>query len=415
MEGRDGSPTGRPTDLVKRRWRRFGQSGAKLTWGGEAYAVRPEARANPRQLCRNEYTKADLAELRRELLQAHANAGHGQHGLLLGLQLTHSGRFCRPEGAATPLVAYRHPVLDERAGVAGDSAVLSGVALDELLGDFATLAKLADEAGFDFVDVKACHGYLVHELLSGRERPGPYGGSLQGRSRFLLRAIEAVRREAPGLLVGVRLSIFDFHPYGPGPERISRPEPTPHQPFGCSADGLFPDLHEPLQLIDMLKDAGVTLLCSTVGSPYYNPHIQRPASQPPSDGYLTPEDPLVGVSRQMEATGAIKRLHPSLCVVGSGYSYLQEWLPHVAQATVRSGSVDLAGLGRMMLSYPTLPGDVLAGRALDRRHVCRTFSDCTTAPRNGLISGCFPLDAFYERMEQAQELAEIKERIRSAD
>ena len=87
--------------------------------------------------------------------------------------------------------------------------------------------------------------------------------------------------------------------------------------------------------------------------------------------------------------------------MSSGYSYLQEFLPHVAQACVREGWFDAVGLGRMVLSYPELPADVLAGRPLARKQICRTFSDCTTAPRNGLVSGCYPLDPFYrERPER---------------
>jgi NADPH2 dehydrogenase len=148
-----------------------------------------------------------------------------------------------------------------------------------------------------------------------------------------------------------------------------------------------------------------------VGSPYYNPHLQRPALFPPSDGYLPPEDPLVGVARQLALTAELKRHRPSLALVGSGYSYLQEWLPHVGQAVVRSGGADFVGLGRLVLSYPELPADVLAGRPLDRKRLCRTFSDCTTAPRNGLASGCYPLDVFYKDRPEAQTLTQIKRHL----
>jgi NADPH2 dehydrogenase len=95
-------------------------------------------------------------------------------------------------------------------------------------------------------------------------------------------------------------------------------------------------------------------------------------------------------------------------VVGSGYSYLQEWLPHVGQAVVRHGLADFVGLGRMALAYPEMPADVLCGRPLRRQHICRTFSDCTTAPRNGMVSGCYPLDPQYK--QRAEALKEIKEK-----
>ena len=62
--------------------------------------------------------------------------------------------------------------------------------------------------------------------------------------------------------------------------------------------------------------------------------------------------------------------------------------------------LDAVGLGRMVLAYPELPADVLQGRPLQRRRICRTFSDCTSAPRAGLVSGCYPLDPHYKNSEQ---------------
>lgn len=414
MEGWDAGPDGRPTELVHRRWGRFGASGAALLWGGEAYAVAPEGRANPRQLCSNPGSPADLSALRETVERAHREAAADREGPMLGLQLTHSGRYARPEGRPAPRVAYRHPQLDARVGVEGDDAVLSDAELDDLLGRYAATACAAREAGFDFVDVKACHGYLGHELLSARERPGPYGGGFEGRTRFLRRAVAAVRREAPELAIGVRLSVFDLAPFRPGEDGTGEPEPGAHRPFGGRADGLAPDLDETHRLLDVLEAEGVALLCTTAGSPYYNPHVQRPAFHPPSDGYRPPEDPLVGVARQLAATAELKARHPGLRFVGSAYTYLQEWLPHVAQAAVREDGVDLVGLGRMALSYPSLPRDVLAGRPLERPLLCRTFSDCTTAPRNGLVSGCYPIDPFYKRRPEARELASAKKRRSAA-
>ena len=146
----------------------------------------------------------------------------------------------------------------------------------------------------------------------------------------------------------------------------------------------------------------------SAGSPYYTPHIQRPALFPPSDGYQPPEDPLVGCARQIEFTAEIKRRFPDVAIVGTAYSYLQEYLPHVAQWAVRSGRTDTVGLGRMVLAYPTLPRDVLEKGALEAKRLCRTFSDCTTGPRAGLISGCFPLDPFYRERPEAKTVREIK-------
>ena len=158
----------------------------------------------------------------------------------------------------------------------------------------------------------------------------------------------------------------------------------------------------------MLKELDIQLACITAGSPYYVPHIQRPALFPPSDGYQPPEDPLAGVARQIQVVAQLKKQHPDLFLVGSGYSYLQEWLPNVAQYVIRTGMVDSVGIGRLALSYPELPADVLAGNPLQRKLLCRTFSDCTTAPRNGLVSGCYPLDEFYKTRPEFDQLAAAK-------
>ena len=408
MEGWDATADGRPTELVERRWRRFGESGAKLVWGGEAYAVRPDARANPQQLCANPESEGDLARLRDGLVEAHVASGLDAADLVVGLQLTHSGRYARPTGDPAPRIVFRHPVLDARVGVEDDRALLTDDELDDLIGAYVAVARRAEGAGFDFVDVKACHGYLGHELLSARERPGAYGGDLAGRSRFLLRTIEAVRNAAPRLAIGVRLSLFDLHPFAPGEHGVGVPQASDHVPFGADRTALGLDLEESHRLLEALADVGVSAVCTTAGSPYYNPHIQRPAFYPPSDGYSPPEDPLVGVVRQVEATREAMARHPRLRFVGSAYTYLQEWLPRIAQALVREGAVHSIGLGRMMLSYPRMPRDVLAGRDLERNLVCRTFSDCTTAPRNGMVSGCYPIDAFYKRRPEAARLAAIK-------
>jgi len=412
MEGWDATDDGRPTELTRRRWRNFGQSGAKLIWGGEAVAVRHDGRANPNQLVLNDATLADIAALRDDLLTAHYGRFGTTDDLLIGLQLTHSGRFARPNDKRhpEPRIIYRHPYLDEKVGVTNDDTLLSDDDISRLTVDFVRAARLAYQAGFAFVDVKHCHGYLGHELLSAVDRPGRYGGSLENRTRFLREIVAGIRAKSPGLEIGVRLSVFDFVPFRVGPDGTGIPAARTAYSFAFGGDGsgLGIDLTEPSALLELMQRLGINLVCTTAGNPYAAPHVPRPAAFPPSDGYLPPEDPLVGVARQIAVTAKLKETHPQLLIVGSGYSYLQEWLPHVAQRVVRDGMADFVGLGRMMLAYPQLPTDVLTGRQLDRKRICRTFSECTTAPRNGMISGCFPLDPYYRDRPESVTLKQIK-------
>jgi len=415
MEGWDGTADGHPSELTQRRWRHFGQSGAKLIWGGEAVAVQFDGRANPRQLLISETTRPALATLRETLVAAHREAfgSNADSDLYVGLQLTHSGRYSQPsvKGKGEPRVAYAHPLLDRRfpAGV----TMMSDDELDRLVDRFVAAAREARDAGFAFVDVKHCHGYLGHELLSARARPGKYGGSIENRTRFVRNVTAGIRATVPGLGVAVRLSAFDMIPYRKSDGGIGVPEDAdgPYtSAFGYLADDASLDaaLADAKELLAIFESLGIRWVCITAGSPYYNPHMQRPALFPPSDGYLPPEDPLLGVERQIAGTAKLKLAFPHLAIVGSAYTYLQEWLPHVAQYNVRHGLTDFVGLGRMVLSYPQLPADVLAGRALQRKSICRTFSDCTTGPRLGLVSGCYPLDAFYVAHEDAEKLKELK-------
>lgn len=408
MEGWDGTTDGKPTELVTRRWERFGQSGAKLIWGGEAAAVRPDGRANPNQLVINENNLADIAQLRESLVRAHAARWHTDD-LLIGLQLTHSGRFCRPvdKKKMEPHILYAHPLLNKKFGLPNDYPVMSDDEISQLIEDYILAAKLAQSAGYHFVDVKHCHGYLGHEFLSAVDREGKYGGSFENRTRFLREIVAGIRAECPGLEIGVRLSAYDFIPFKANEDGIGQPEEWPGEyryAFGSDGTGTGLDLTEPHQFLDLLGSLDIKLVNITAGSPYYVPHIQRPALFPPSDGYQPPEDPLIGVARLVNATAELKAKHPNLCIVGTGYSYLQEWLPNVAQNVIRTGKADFVGIGRMVLTYPELCTDVLEGKPLQRKRICRTFSDCTTAPRNGLVSGCYPLDEYYKGRPEAKTL-----------
>jgi NADPH2 dehydrogenase len=423
MEGWDGTPDGNPTEHTIHRWKKFGTSGAKLIWGCEAVAVSHDGRANPNQLVIAPHTREGLAGLRKVLVEEHRRTTGSDHGLWIGLQLTHSGRYCRPNkhDRPEPRILYHHPILDRRLGLAPDYPTLTDGEIGAIIEEFHRAAKIALELGFDFVDVKHCHGYLGHEFLSAHTRDGQYGGSFENRTRFLQEVVRGIRIGAPGLSIGVRLSAFDSVAYRPDPSRSTNgklgpgiPEPHDHlipYRWGFGVNPLRPteiDLTETIRFLALLEELEIRLVNLTAGSPYYNPHIQRPALYPPSDGYQPPEDPLVGVALQMSVTRQLKQLFPNLLVVGTAYSYLQDFLPHVAQAAVREEWVDAVGLGRMILTYPELLREASEGRIVEHKRICRTFSDCTTAPRNGLPSGCYPLDSYYKNSELADRLKSVK-------
>jgi NADPH2 dehydrogenase len=425
MEGWDTTHDGKPTPDLIRRWERFAESGAKFIWGFEAMAVRHDGRANPNQLVLNEENAPLIRAAVDRALEVHAKRFGTVSDLLWGYQLTHSGRFSRPNAKTVfePSLAYRHPIIDRKYKVADDQPVMTDDEVRRLIEDYVNAAVLAEKSGVPFVDVKQCHGYLGHEFLSAYTRKGPYGGeTLEERSRFAREIIAGIRQAAPSLIIGVRLSAFDWVPFKKGEQGSASGVPEEFKDllpyrygFGINQDNpVEMNLAEPIQYLRLLKQWGVAVVNASCGSPYYNPHIQRPASSPPSDGYQPPEDPLVGVARQAGVVRELKKAVPEMPLVSSGLTYLQEFLPQVGQALVRQGWTDSLGIGRMMLSYPGIVADSLEKGAIETKKICRTFSDCTTAPRNGIKSGCYPLDEYYKVLPEFTQLKEIKQAERAA-
>jgi 2,4-dienoyl-CoA reductase-like NADH-dependent reductase (Old Yellow Enzyme family) len=406
MEGCDGTLDGRPDELTFRRYRRFGAGGAKTIWG-EATAVVEEGRANPRQLVINDRTASSLEQMLRECRAAHREQFGSDSDLVVGLQLTHSGRY----SFQRPLIAFHDPLLDPRTFVdksrglmiTRDDAILDDDYLQRLEDDYVAAARLAFRIGMDFVDVKQCHRYLLSELLAAKTRPGRYGGSFENRTRFVRNVIGKIRDAVPAAVICSRVNVYDGVPYRRN-EVTSAGEPCPFETpvrssFGADEQNPFhEDLAEPNQLLALLQSLGVPMVNITMGNPYAVMHVTRPFEYPPTDGYETPEHPLVGVWRHFRLTAELQRAFPKLVLVGSGYSWLQQFVYHAAAANLRDGHARVAGIGRAVLPYPDSMRDALAGQPLDRRRVCRTFSYCTNlmrAKHNELgqfPTGCPPFD-----------------------
>jgi 2,4-dienoyl-CoA reductase-like NADH-dependent reductase (Old Yellow Enzyme family) len=403
MEGCDGTPDGRPDELTFRRYARFGAGGAKLVWG-EATAISDEGRANPRQLWICDNTASAIEDLLSRCRRAHREVCGNTDDFVLGLQLTHSGRH----GYRRTILASHDPLrdpltVDKATGRRVDSS-FPLASDDELAGiadEYVTAARLAAKIGVDFIDLKQCHGYLLSELLAARNRPGSFGGSLENRTRLVREVVSRIREELPALIVATRFNAYDGIPYQRG---TGAGEPVPHQlpletAFGTDpGDHRKEDLREPVQLARWLRDAGVSLLNVTAGNPYANPHLVRPADYPPIDGYDAPEHPLLGVLRHFRLARAIQAALPDVPVVGSGYSWLQEFAMDAAAANVADGSVAIVGLGRATLAQPDFARTLQEHGSLDHHRTCRTFSYCTNLmrskhhPTGQYPTGCPPFD-----------------------
>ncbi len=406
MEGCDGTLDGSPGELTYRRYERFGAGGAKLIWG-EAAAVDPAGRANTRQLVVAEDHAAALAKIVTITRAAHRAEWGDDSDLLIGLQLTHSGRYSVPR----PILAQHDPLLDPRTVIdkasglkaSGDTPLIADDDLDRLQDRYAEAAKLAFAIGFDFVDIKQCHRYLLNELLAAKTRRGRYGGPFENRSRFVLDLVQRIKSETPEGIVATRLNVFDGIPFeanglrAPGvPSAFTTPVLSA---FGTSESNPFEaDLSEPITLIRELRTRGLDMVNVTMGNPYASAHLVRPYEYPPIDGYLSPEHPLLGVDRHFRLTTSVQKAFPDLVVVGSGYSWLQAFAFQAGAANVADRSTTFFGLGRGSLSQPDFGRHVLRGEPLDGRRICRTFSYCTALmrskdhPLGQFPTGCPPFD-----------------------
>jgi 2,4-dienoyl-CoA reductase-like NADH-dependent reductase (Old Yellow Enzyme family) len=328
------------------------------------------ARDSAEQLLLSPHTVDALAALRGAQVAAHIEAHGTDDDLLVGIQLTHSGRYSRPGGRPRPVAVRRHPLFDETVGPAPEAPLLTDDELRSIVGDHVRAAQLAQQAGFDFIDVKTCHGYLSHELLGAFERGGDFGGSFENRTRFVREIIAGVRAAAPDIGIAVRFSAFDTISYEPDEQGVGRPitdEPL-RAWFGTDSSGHHIDLGEPIALLEMLRELSVDLVSVTASSPYSAPHYQTPVAPRRGERYSNPENPLFGVARHLAVTASLKQAVPQLCYVGGGYSYLQQFLPHVAQARVRRGQVDVIGIGRMQRASPDAVSAMLAGRRPELDH-----------------------------------------------
>jgi NADPH2 dehydrogenase len=420
MEGCDSEPDGRPGELTWRRYERFADGGAKLIWF-EATAVREDGRANVRQLWITPGNAGEYARLLDRMLELHRAEWGSTDDLLIPVQLTHSGRYSVP----TKTIAYHNPFIDARSGVAADYPIITDDELERLEDDYVAAARLCLGAGFNALDLKVTHGYLLSELMGAKTREGRYGGSLENRTRFIRNLIGKLKAEVGDkLLLCMRLGCFDCVPFSKDPETgagkaCDYPIPYPYG-FGVNPlNPMEPDLAEVKQAIAWFKEWGIDVLNVSMGSPYYNPHIGRPFEKPDEGNYEEPEHPLLGVDRHFAVAGELQQAQPDLPMVGTGYSWLQRYAINAGAWNIEQGRIAFLGLGRNSLAYPDFARDALEKGELDEARVCKTLTYCTflmrqkNHPLGQFPTGCPPFDkgvygSIMKDARAAKRLVELK-------
>ena len=372
MEGCDCTPEGSPGELTLRRYERFGAGGAGLLWV-EACAVKNEGRANARHLYINRDNFPGIKKLFDNMLAAVHVASGNHFKPYTVLQLTHAGRYSKPDADVVAMVAVaENPYLDPKTNP--KRRLITDEELERLEDQYVEAARLAKEIGFDAVDIKSCHRYLISELLSAHTREGKYGGSFENRVRFLLNIIDKVKANVD-IDVTIRINAYDALPY----------------PYGWGSDeNGFPALDEPRRLMQLLWEKGVRMVNISTGNPYYNPHIGRPADVGP---YTAPEHPIESAARMLQIIKEMKSSAPEMILVGTGFSWFREFGANIAAGCIEQGWMDVAGWGRQSFAYPDFARDIVTGGAMLRNKCCISCTKCTELMRFGGHSGCVIKDS----------------------
>ena len=390
LECRDSLADGSPGELTFRRYRRFAEGGAGQIWY-EATSFTPEGRSHENQLQLNKATLAEFKKLCDYTRQSAFSVFGKSHHLVSIIELTHSGRHSGPR----PIIAVHDETLDGKSNLPADYPIITDGELEALEDHYVEAAALALEAGFDGIDIKACHGYLAAELLGARQRPGKYGGSFENRTRFILNVVDKIRdRLGERLALTTRLSAYDGIPGGWG----MQPEA-----------GLQENLDEPIRLVKILYEKGVRVVNISAGNPYIYPHVGRPFDRPLAGGSLPDEHPLEGVARLFDQVRQIQQAVPDMVIIGTGYSWLRHYFGYSAAANIRREWTTVVGVGREALAYPDFAKDLLTRGKLDPKKTCVTCSLCSQVMREGGPTGCVIFDCDLYRPVYRQKFGKASQ------
>ena len=391
MEGADSLEDGSPSDYTIRRYVNEAIGGSALIWF-EAISIVPEGRSSKTQLLLTEEKVESYKRMNEKIKEAGRKANGFEPYLIM--QANHSGRYSNPDNRPAPMIAYRHPQL-EQYRAADDSCIVTDDYLKSLEESFGKAALLAKKAGFDAVDIKSCHGYLLAELLSAYDRPGQYGGNYENRTRLLKNGIKAAKVwEDENFQVTCRLGIYDGYEYPWG--------------FGVSeGSGLKPDLKEPIRLVkELYGNCGIQMMNLTMGNPYATTHVTRPFDM----GKYEPEEhPFTGIGRMIAGIGEVKKAVPEMVIFGSAPTYLRQFADLYTAGAVEEGFCDGMLFGRMAFADPDYANEIIKNGRIDPKRVCMTCGKCGDLIRAHKPTGCVIRDP-KTFMPFYKEFLEIKKK-----
>ncbi len=311
MEVNAGEPGGAVSEKIIKRYEELARGG----WGivfVEAISVTEKSRARNHGLVLNNGTLDSFKRLVDAFKKKNSKS-------LLLLQLTHSGRN-------SGTFSRKAKVIDDD----NNAELLSDSELDSITEDFIEAVKLADKAGADGIDIKACHGYLGGEMLRPANcREGRYGGTAENRAAMLVRIMRAAAAEVPHLVRGTRISLYEGIRGGCG---TSAP------------DEIIEDLDDMMTILRLFEEAGAQYFNISAGIPVQTSQLTRPE-----------KNSSLNLLQHFRYCKTVREAFPHVPVIGSAYSAGREKGAEYADENIRKGYVNFAGFGRQNLADPLYP------------------------------------------------------------
>lgn len=308
------------------------------------------------------------SDFRDQMVKAARELVHEVHdyGVRIGVQLNHTGRQIDVPLQGYQLIGPSPIPWSKRVGVPKELTVDE---IEQLIERYVDATERIKDAGFDFVDVKSCHGYLLSSFISphSNRRKDRYGGDIKGRAGFTLEIIRRIRQKLQkDLLICCRFNGTD------------------HVNGGLSLD-------ESKKFASLLVEQGVDFLSVTAGVHGSYPVIISP--------YYVPQGCYLHLAEAIKRT-----VNVPVITVGR----IKD--PRMAEEILESGKADMVAMARALLADPDLPVKAQRG-AFDDIRYCIGCNEGCQDKIEGLETTCLVNPAAGREKEMAIETAANPKRI----
>ncbi|HHR6141820.1 FAD-dependent oxidoreductase [Providencia alcalifaciens] len=280
----------------------------------------------------------------------------------IALQILHAGRY-----AMHPALVAPSPIKSEITPF--PPRELSRDEIQKTIDDFVNTAKLAQQAGYDGVEVMGSEGYLINQFITSRtnHRTDEWGGSYQNRIRFPIEIVKRIRQTVgEKFIIIYRLSMLDLVEGGSTWDEIE-------------------------QLAKEIENAGATMINTGIG--WHEARVPTIATLVPRKAFSWVTEKLMGkVNIPLITTNRIND-------------------PFVAEQIIASGQADMVSMARPFLADEAFVSKAQEGRA-DEINTCIGCNQaCLDQIFNGKLAGCLVNPQAVREMDYPNELADKPKKV----